>query len=193
MTLSFNIGTMLGSVAPFVKKKCGRVFVAVSLLLVSLPTSSFRLEGSANSEYKLKAAFLYNFTQYFDWDIAGGDFVIGVLGSSPITDQLEQIAKIKTVKDKRIVIRQLESVGEIGACHILFVASSSSAPLSAVLEKAGRGTLTVCERNGYGARGAPINFIIVDNKLRFEANLKAINAAGLRASSQLLKLAIIVG
>ena len=34
--------------------------------------------------------------------------------------------------------------------------------------------------------------IIVKDKLKFEANLKAIDAAGLRTSSQLLKLAIII-
>jgi hypothetical protein len=32
-----------------------------------------------------------------------------------------------------------------------------------------------------------------ENKLKFEANLKAIDMAGLKASSQLLKLAKIVG
>ena len=192
MTVSY-IEAIIHPVASFVKKKCGSVFVAFLLLLTSLPTSSFRVEGAANAEYKLKAAFIYNFTQYFDWDIPGSEFVIGVLGSSPITEQLEQIARLKSAKDKKIVIKQMENVADIGACHILFVSSSSGAPLSAILDKVSRGTLTVTERNGYGARGAAINFIVVDNKLKFEANLKAINAAGLKAGSQLLKLAIIVG
>lgn len=182
--------TFVSSAALIIARKC-KVVLATVLMLLMLPVTSYRTAGSTNSEYKLKAAFIYNFTQYFDWDIAGGEFIIGVVGSSPISDQLEEIARLKTVKDKKIVIKQMDS--DIGACHILFVSGSSTMSLSAILEKTQKGCLVVSEKNGYGARGAAINFIVVDNKLRFEANLKAIGAAGLRASSQLLKLAIIVG
>jgi hypothetical protein len=55
-----------------------------------------------------------------------------------------------------------------------------------------KNTLTISEQEGYAKQGTAINFIIVDSKLKFEANTKAIISAGLIASSQLLKLAVIV-
>jgi hypothetical protein len=65
--------------------------------------------------------------------------------------------------------------------------------LEDILEKtSGKGTLIISEKNGYAVQGAGINFVIIKQKLKFEANVKALNAAGLTASSQLLKLAIII-
>lgn len=148
-----------------------------------------------NEEYNIKAAFIYKFTDYIDWDslVPGDDFVIGVIGSSPITDQLNEIAKTKTVKDKKIVIRQFNKAAEIGPCHILFISQNTLLPLADILSKIpDKGTLTISEKEGYAKKGTAINFIEVDNKLKFEANPREINDAGLKASSQLLKLAIIV-
>jgi hypothetical protein len=42
--------------------------------------------------------------------------------------------------------------------------------------------LIVTERNGYGKR-AHMNFVMVENKLKFEVNLKAINKVGIGISS----------
>ena len=48
------------------------------------------------------------------------------------------------------------------------------------------------EQEGYAKLGAEINFIIINNKLKFEVNTKAIDKSGLKVRSQLLKLALIV-
>ncbi|MES1224887.1 MAG: YfiR family protein, partial [Bacteroidota bacterium] len=61
-----------------------------------------------------------------------------------------------------------------------------------ILEKVEKRTLTVSEEEGYAKRGTAFNFVIKNDKLKFESNLNAINAAGLKAGSQLLKLAILV-
>lgn len=166
--------------------------VVLALALI-IPTSAFAPDKGTETEYRLKAAFIYNFTQYIEWEPGGGDFVIGVLGECPILSPLNEIARLKNVKDKKIIVKRVDGPEDASGCQIMFVPSSFATPLSAILEKVSKGTLVIGERPGYGARGAAINFIIVDNKLRFESNLRAINAAGLKASSQLLKLAIIVG
>ncbi|HMC99217.1 MAG TPA: YfiR family protein, partial [Ferruginibacter sp.] len=64
--------------------------------------------------------------------------------------------------------------------------------LQSVLDRAGKGVLTVSEEPGLAKQGTAFNFIVNNDKLKFEANLKAIYAAGLKAGAQLLKLAIIV-
>ena len=168
----------------------------LQLFFISFLVCSFTMPiQEEDEEYNIKAAFIYKFTNYIEWDslIPGNEFVIGVVGSSPIKNQLNEIARTKTVNDKKIIIRQFNKSEEIVPCHILFIPQKTTLHLDDILAKAGaKGMLTISEKAGYAAKGTDINFIEVDNKLRFEANPKAINAAGLKASSQLLKLAIIV-
>jgi len=148
-----------------------------------------------NKEYNLKAAFIYNFTRFIEWDTLNnrGEFIIGVINSSPITVALEDLARTKTVNNKKIIIRHFYTAEEISECNILFISENSKISLREILDKTkSKNTLTISEQEGYAKQGTAINFIIVNSKLKFEANTKAINSAGLTASSQLLKLAEIV-
>src|ERR1044071_4933258 len=64
-------------------------------------------------EYALKAAFLYNFTKYIDWQPDDSEeFIIGVVGSSPLVKPITDIARTKTVKGKKIVIRQFSRASD---------------------------------------------------------------------------------
>jgi hypothetical protein len=145
-------------------------------------------------EYALKAAFLYNFTKYIEWNSSnnGDEFIIGVVGYSPVIKYLADIAQTKSVNGKKIVIKQFFKPDEIKFCHLLFIPQQSNYTLQAILAKVGRGTLTVSEEDGYAAQGTALNFVLVNNRLKFESNIKALDEAGLKASSDLLKLAIIV-
>lgn len=144
-------------------------------------------------EYNLKAAFVYNFTRYINWPYTPEDeFIIGIIGTSPIYEPLLEIARTKTVNDKKIVIKTFNKPEDISFCNILYISKNSSIPLYSILTKVDQGTLTISEEDGYALRGTAFNFVLVKDKLRFESNIQALNSAGLKASSQLLKLAIIV-
>ena len=163
------------------------------LLLISLGGVRVHAQSEAE-EYYLKAAFVFNFTRYIDWmpSTMGNDFVIGVIGSSPIVEPLNATAKTNMMNGKHIIIRQINSPGEIGFCHVLFISKNYSNSISIILSNTMKGTLTISETDGAATDGVAMNFILVNNKLKFEANLKAISLAGLKASSELLKLAVIV-
>jgi len=146
-----------------------------------------------DKESDLKAAFIYNFTKYIDWEESEpNEFSIGVIGSSHTYNSLLEMAKSKTANEKRIVVRHFDKPDEIINCNILFISSNSTNQLSSILGKVNKGTLTISEEEGAAEQGTAFNFVVVNDKLKFEANVKAINAAGLKASSQLLKLAKIV-
>src|SRR5258708_35970967 len=85
--------------------------LAAKLLLVCVLLGSFTIPTPETQEYSIKAAFIYKFTNYIDWPshLPGNEFVIGIIGQSPITGALETIANTKTVKDKKIVIRKYEN------------------------------------------------------------------------------------
>ncbi|MES2621301.1 MAG: YfiR family protein [Bacteroidota bacterium] len=176
-----------------------RAKTGIQLLFTLLLLGSFTFPITAeNEEYSIKAAFIYKFTNYIDWaseevQSSGSDFVIGVVGSSPIYDELNELAKTKTIKGKKIVVKKYNTPEDIGACQILFISRKVTNPLYEILIYAkDKGTLTISEQPGYASLGTQVNFVLVDNKLKFEANPRAMFAAGITASSQLLKLAIIV-
>ncbi|MEO7802508.1 MAG: YfiR family protein [Ginsengibacter sp.] len=144
-------------------------------------------------EADLKAAFIYNFTKYIEWATPlEEDFTIGVIGTSPIYESLMHIAMLKKVNDKPIVVKHFDNPEDIEYCNILFVARNSGYTPITILDKVQRGMLTISEESGFAAQGIAFNFFITNEKLKFEVNTKSINAAGLKASSQLLKLATII-
>ena len=145
-------------------------------------------------EANLKAAFIYNFTKYIDWNQYDNTstFIIGVIGSSPVISSLNEIAATNTVNNKKIEIKIFNDPDEIEFCNILFIPKGTPYPLSSILTKMNKGMLTISEAPGFAIEGTAFNFVIKNGKLKFEANLKALSQADVKAGSQLLKLAIIV-
>jgi hypothetical protein len=170
-----------------------RLFIA--LLFCTVCSISIWGQKDKASEYNLKAAFIYNFTRYIEWkgEPDENEFIIGIIGTSPINDPLGEIVKTETVDNKKITIKRFSKPADISFCHILFISQNAGVALDDILAKtAGKGVLIISEQNGYAEQGTALNFVIINSKLKFEANVKAINSAGLTASSQLLKLAIII-
>lgn len=164
---------------------------------ISSITSLFNSNSlQATEEYQVKAAFLYKFIDYIKWNQAGNHpvFTIAVLGKSDVKDHLMEIASEKKINGKGIVVQQYESLNDVPEnVQMVFISKRSSVYLSDVVNKYRHSPiLIVTEEPGYAIKGSHINFILTDGKIKFEINLNALRKAGLDASAQLLKLAIIV-
>jgi hypothetical protein len=147
-------------------------------------------ENAGGKEYAIKADFLYRFIDYVHWKnySKSQTFKIAILEESPITTSL-----IDITKNKKIEIKEYKTLNEVGFCNILFVPYNCTVPIETILAKfSGKPVLIVTEQVGLGKKGAHVNFIYIENKLKFEVNLKAINKAGIGISSFLLQHAIIV-
>ena len=148
------------------------------------------------SEYQLKAAFLYNFAKFVEWPAesweAGKPFVVAVLGEDPFGPVLDVTMAGKSVQDHPVEVRRVSRPEDARGAHILFVSASERRRLDRVLQHAGRGVLTVGDTDGFAARGVIINFRLAENRVRFEINSRRAEEAGLRLSSQILKLATLV-
>ncbi len=164
-----------------------KIFCLVLLLLV-VPKLY-----AQTSDYKFHSVFIYNFTKYIQWPPAqqSGDFIIGVLGTSPAFDELQKITGNKLVGTQKIVVKRFKSADEIQDCHILFVPSSSNFE-SAQSKLKGKSTLIVTEKSGLAMKGSSINFVLQDNKWKFELNESTMQGSGLKVSKELTKLAILV-
>jgi len=169
-------------------------YFSLSLLIILFLVSGEGRAQDAEKEANLKAVFLYNFTKYIDWPNLNSNqyFVVGIVGTTEITNALNQIAKTYRVEGKKILILNFKKTDEISHCDLLFISGHSDIPVLSAVSQTGRGTLTVSEESPGSSSGAAFNFIVKDDKLKFEASLKAINLTGLKISAQLLKLAILV-
>ncbi len=150
------------------------------------------------TEYQIKAAFLYNFAKFVEWPATalrgqGAPIIVAVLGEDPFGADLEQILDGKTAGGRQLVIRRFKGVRDLGLCHILFVSSSERERLREILRALQNSTvLTVGETEGFAGLGGIINFILEENRVRFEINIDAADRARLKISSKLLKLARII-
>ncbi len=80
----------------------------------------------------------------------------------------------------------------IGACDILFVPEENHYPVKNILSYMHKGTLSISEVPGFAEEGIALNLVIVEDKLKIEANVNSLFREGLKASAQLLRLARIV-
>ena len=176
-----------------IRKHCKILFLVLLALSSAAPGCLFA-EDSAPQEYKVKAAFLYNFTLFVEWPaeaFTGNDspLTVCILGKSPFGEAMDSL-RGKMAKKRKLVIRQINRVEEMGNCHVLFVSTSEKMHLPNILAAIkNQNVLTVSDMDRFAQAGGIINFITLEDKVRFEINLKAAQQAGIRISSQLLKLA----
>lgn len=145
--------------------------------------------------HEIHSMMLFNFAKYVNWPTNNktGEFVIGVMGSDEVYETLKSWYNNKSKGSQKIVIRQFNSPSEITNCEVLYLAKEASKHFDGVKAKLeGKSTLLISDKAGLGQKGSGINFKLVDGKLRFELNQKAINKANLKVSSQLSGMAIVI-
>jgi hypothetical protein len=165
------------------------------LLNIALCFLSTVTLAQSTSEYQVEAAFLYNFTKFVEWPgdafaSVNSPLQICVLGHDPFGSDFEQLIVDKTVDGHRIELAHPDGVPQARACQILFIASSQKQQI--LLGLKGASVLTVGDTAGFVQMGGMINFVLDDNRVRFEINLKATELAHLKLSARLLTVAKLI-
>lgn len=136
--------------------------------------------------------FIYNFSKLIEWPATyrSGSFVIGVMGTSEVAEALETYTKGKKVGAQDISIMRYKSPEEIATCHILFVPFTRTKQMPEIVNALnGKSTLIITEKSGALDEGAAINFVIVQNKMKFELKPENASRIGIKFSSKLQELA----
>jgi hypothetical protein len=200
-----------------------RIYILLVTLLALTPALVYGQaaeESAAQREYKVKAAFVYNFLKF----VVGGRFgaaaekagsdtdpngtiVVGVIGKAPSKESFAELQS-KLVKDKQVKVQffkgfddlkdseqkipeQHPQMAEIRQCHVLFLCPSEKPFWSRVLPPLQKeGILLVGDTPGFLEAGGIINLVIAEQKVRFEVNLAAAARGKLQIRSSLLRLAI---
>jgi hypothetical protein len=150
------------------------------------------LAQDVRPDYRVKAAYLYNFVKFVQWPAAGpaAPLTICVAGRRVFDSLLEDLVRGEVVNGRPVAARTiLEPEAD---CDAVFVPEGAAA--SAYLKAArGRPVLTVGETDTFIAQGGMVRFYLDGRNVRFEINPAAAEQAGLRISSRLLQLARITG
>ena len=156
-------------------------------------------ETTINREYRIKAAYLFNFGRYTQWPKdcwpdKEAPFVIGVLGPNPFGTSLNQIAAEKQLQGRKILVRYFKDLSEYRPCQMLYIDKrvSQEEQKKAIKKLATKPVLIVGENYPFLEGGGMIAFFIEENKIPFGVNLVAMNRADLKLSSKVLKLAAVV-
>lgn len=184
--------------APLVNRISLRKLLCLALIApAGLPVRGAGAQATLPTlEYKVKAAYLLNFTRYVEWPaqaFAAPDspIQICILGADPFGTTLEKTTAGRSSKGRRIEIRRHARINAgLLACHVVFLSKSESRQAGALLAMLRENpVLTVGESAGFLDPGGIINLKIASGNVHFEVNSIAAERAGLKISSRLLTLA----
>jgi hypothetical protein len=163
------------------------------------PAPAAALGPGLPTEYEVKAAYLFNFAKFVEWPPdafkdGAAPFVIAVVGHDPVGAALDQILAGKSVNGHPVQVLRVTDPDQARGAHIVYVGAPGGASMTPALRRVSReGVLTVGDGEDFATRGGIIGFRTQDRRVRFDINAQRAEQAGLKLSSQLLKLARIVG
>lgn len=159
------------------------------LCLLAAVTGGVRADQA--SENSLKAGFIYNFAQFTEWPADGNpQFVICTLSRNPLNGQLSLLNR-RRIGERTLEVRSGISNTGWRDCHLLFIPQEDAERAVPILRSASNyPLLTIGDFADFAQSGGHIELRENERRLQFEINQGAAQRAGLKLSSQILKLAI---
>lgn len=171
--------------------RCRTILV---LLAIAVPGAIRPAAQGVPDEYRLKAAFLYQFPQFVEWPagaVASAESIgLCVAKPSPFGATLEQLVRGESLSGRPLAVREVTGVADLHGCHVLFAGGRRSVTDALLKAAVARSILTVGDSDQFLDAGGIIVLRMVNRRVRFEVNVEAARTAGLRISPQLLDLAL---
>jgi len=169
-------------------------FLLLAILIVSGTAHAVKPARSL-PEYRVKAAYLYNFIKFVSWPAQEpqnkNTILVCIAGTDPFGAELSfmhnKVLQNRTIKVQTVTLEQL------GACQIVFISRSQRSQLAAVFTALqSKPILTVSDIEGFAEGAGMIGFAMNESQLHLKINLHAAQAVGLEISSKLLEIATVV-
>jgi hypothetical protein len=171
-----------------------RLLAAAALALLAAVAPRARAQDDAGVlARRVKGALLHRFLAYVEWPESAlprpdAPLVIGILGDDVLATELQAFMSGRTVEKRPVSVRRLRAGDAIKDVHVLYIASAEAGQLERVA-RAAPGALIVTDWPGALDQGSVINFVIVNDQVRFDVSLAAARQRNLRLSSRLLSVA----
>lgn len=172
---------------PWQRVRTGVLLGAIGVL-VAFASMPCRADGY--SEDAIKAAFLWRFSRFVDWPPGPADdslFTIAVLGAEGVAGELQRLLPVAR---RPTQVRKIKRVAEIGDAQMLYVGPGHVSDLrAAVAAITTRPVLLVADDEHGLDAGATVNFLLIDQRVRFEVSVLAAERARLKLSAELISVA----
>jgi hypothetical protein len=181
-----------------IRKCLSPLLLLVSGLLFPVTQQSVAAQAPSVSEYQVKAAFLFQFTQFVDWPpdafpARQAPLVIGILGEDPFGTFLDETVRDEKTNNHPVAIQRYRRLEDVKNCQVLFVSRSEAGRMGEIVAAfKGHNILTVGDADAFADRGGIIQFVTQENRIRLRINLEAAKAANLTISSKLLRPATVI-
>lgn len=163
---------------------------SICVLMAALITA--RADGQpARSEAELQAAYVYQFFSYLSWPKgAGNQLVIGVWSNESMLGHFQKVVEERNTKSRVVQVVELKNEEVPEEVDIVFAEKLRPQEFEVLVKAAeGRSFVIVSPFEAHFRRGASIYLFLDSGKLRFSVSRKHLESRGVKASSQLLRLA----
>lgn len=146
-------------------------------------------------EAQVKAAFLYKFGAYIDWPTQAFEkpdspFVIAVMGVDAFADILTQTTSGRNLNGHPVEVRRVRPGASLSGVQIAFIMGSETSALPEILTATkGLAILIVTEAERGLNAGSMINFVLEEDKVRFDIAPTLAEQNNLKISARLLSVA----
>ncbi len=174
-----------------------KFFTAVLLAMLALLCGVGAMAANTEDqerEYKLKAAFLLNFSKFTTWPKesfaeSGQTFDFCIVGKNPFGTALEGLES-KKIGGRTIQLHYARSISEAETCHVMFISKSEQNNLEQLKQKIGdQPIITVSDIDEFSQHGGIFEFIIKAGRLSFIINNQQAIHNRLQINASLLNLA----
>ncbi|HVL55202.1 MAG TPA: YfiR family protein [Burkholderiaceae bacterium] len=171
------------------------LFAAFTIVALAAAASAAADSHSTALERRVKAAFVFKFVGFVEWPPAAFEdaeepLTFGVLGDDEFASELAAVIQGRRALGRALRVRTVRPGDPLESLQVLYVARGDTERLAQIARQLQREPLLIISDAPDGlARGSVINFLLVDDRVRFEVALDAAERAGLRLSSRLLSVA----
>ena len=146
-----------------------RVFIFLCIIFISIYA-----HANENDEFSVKTAFMLKMTHFIEWpkesdvyDQSKSEFEICIEHDRVYDNSLKEWAETGKIKNKKVKIEYFEDfISQNSSCNIVYLTSKKFRKKVIEYSLTNK-VLTLSDIPGSAESGIMINFIKIDNKLRF--------------------------
>ncbi len=183
----------------FSRRQRRRLASALGLTLMAglLPPAATRAgEHAQPPDYQVKAAFVQKFLGYVEWPPQAfatprTPLRIAVIGDDEMARALRALLPERLAQsDREVTLRVVDADDALEGVQLLYIGHAARAHIAAYAQLAQqRAMLLVTDADNALRDGSMINFLRVQDRVRFEVSLETVKRAGLHISARLLAVA----
>lgn len=171
-----------------------RLVLALIVLVLNsfAPARGFCVDRTRD-ERSVRAAYVFNLIKYVEWPPNSGEVVIGFIGSPATGEVMQSMLNGKTNQSRTVKVLLSPSNEELQRCNIVYIEDSQTGEIRSALKRLkGRDILTIGDSESFAPSGGMVGLVKVGDQIQLRVNLDATQRSGIKISSRVLNLAVIV-